>query len=161
MVSSSRSRTKRLGIEIFLLLGGIALISLLVIFLGPSILSWTEQRAHDADAEMLTAAVVAYRVSPPALRPWPTLSGRIGQPREGDVTGYQCDNSDSGEVCSWIDIEVLVNADFLSAADIISSADATLNVSATNAPDGQYGWYVNELGEVASEPPYSRATGYP
>lgn len=161
MVSSSRSGTKRLGIEVLLLLGGVALIALAVIFLGPSILSWTEQRAHDADAEMLTEAVVAYRVSPSALQPWPTLSGRIGRPSEGDVTGYQCDNSDPSEVCSWIDIEVLVNADFLSAADLISSADATLNVSATNAPDGQYGWYLNASGEVASEPPYSRATGYP
>jgi hypothetical protein len=110
---------------------------------------------------LLQDAVTVYRVAPPATQPWPTLSGRIGLPREGDVEGYQCDASDSAEVCSWIDIELLVSTEVLTDADVISSADATLNVSAANAPSGHYGWFIDASGEVASAPPYSREVGYP
>ena len=128
---------------------------------GPAVLSWGERRAFQADRAALGQALDDYRVAPSALHPWPTLSGATGVPNEGNVAGYQCDASDRTEVCSWIDFELLTEGGFLSSTDIVNSTDATLNVTATNAPSGHYGWFISAGGNVASEPEYTPETGYP
>ena len=134
----------------------------LFVVTGPSLLSWGARRAYGADQRLLQEAVAAYRAAPPALRSWPTLSGRAGEPVEGTLKEYQCDGSDRTEVCPWLDIEALAKAGFLpSGAESIGSADSTRNVTAANAPSGRYGWYVDAEGLVKSQPPFSRETGYP
>ena len=156
-----KSGLRRFGIQLLVVaVVAIAAVWSISVF-GSSVLSWVERRAFEADRAGLADAVADYRVAPPALRPWPTISGVIGAPREGDIAGFQCDGSDGVEVCSWIDFELLARDDFLSAANVVNSADATLNVTATNAPSGQYGWFLTGSGEVASEPLYSPETGYP
>jgi len=156
-----KSELRRFGIQ----LAVIAVVALTAVWFisvyGPSVLSWGEKRAFRADQAALAQALDDYRVAPSALRPWPTLSGATGIPKEGNVAGYQCDASDRAEVCSWIDFELLTEGGFLSATDIVNSADATLNVTATNAPSGHYGWFISAGGEVASEPDYTSETGYP
>ena len=73
---------------------------------------------------------------------WPTLSGETGVPREGNAAGYQCDGSDGGETCSWLALELLAEHGGLESTATITSAETTLNVGATNAPSGNYGWYL-------------------
>jgi hypothetical protein len=156
-----QSGLRRFGIQLLIIaVGAVGAVWFISAF-GPSILSWGERRAFAADHASLSEAVLEYRVSPPALRPWPTLSGVLGVPTEGDVAGYQCDRSDRAEICSWIDFELLSDNGFLAATDIVNSADATLNVTATNAPPGHYGWFLTESGEVVPQPDYTRETGYP
>ena len=156
-----KSELRRFGIQLAI----IAVVALAAVWFisvyGPSVLSWGENRAFQADQATLAQALDDYRVAPSALRPWPTLSGATGIPNEGNVAGYQCDASDRAEVCSWIDFELLAKGGFLSATDIVNSADATLNVTATNAPSGHYGWFISAGGEVAPEPDYTSETGYP
>ena len=156
-----RSSLRRFGIQL-LIIGALAIgVIWFISVFGGSVLSWGERRAFEADRASLADAVAEYRVAPSALRPWPTLSGVLGVPREGDIAGFQCDGSDRAEVCSWIDFGILAESGFLSAPDIVNSADATLNVTATNAPSGHYGWFLTQSGGVASEPPYTPETGYP
>ncbi|MBI4236248.1 MAG: hypothetical protein HY688_02680 [Chloroflexi bacterium] len=157
----SRSVLRRLAVELLLLLFGGALLAGLLLLLGPTLLSWGSRRAYEADRELLERAVVGYRTAPSALRPWPTLSGRTGEPAEGALEGFQCDGRDRPEVCSWIDIEALAQGGFLLGADVINSADSARNVTATNAPSGRYGWYVDAQGGVRSQPAFSSQTGYP
>jgi hypothetical protein len=153
---------RRFGIELLAILGVVVVGGLILLLLGPVLLSFGERRAHDADRGLLQRAVESYRAgSPPATRPWPTLSGRSGQPAEGGLPAFQCNGSDGTEVCSWIDIELLATDGFIAGADAIASADSTRNVSATNAPSGRYGWYVDAQGQVASSPPFSSDVGYP
>ncbi len=119
------------------------------------------ERAYTADQSLLQESVDAYLQSPSLHPPWPTLSGEAGAPREGDIDGFQCDGSDGGEVCSWLDFELLVSEGGLQSTDIILSAESTLNVGTTHAPSGRYGWYVDGEGIVASDPPFSADIGYP
>ena len=137
------------------------LLGALLILIGPSLLSWGERRAYQADRALLQGAVEKYRETTSALRPWPTLSGRVGEPSVGAVEGFQCDQSDGAELCSWIDVEALAAAGLLRNAEAINSADSTRNVTASNAPSGSYGWYIDARGQVQSQPPFNPATGYP
>ena len=144
-----------------------ALVSIIVliglaILLAPVVRGILAERAHDADRALLQDAIPAYQESRVFPQPeWPTLSGEIGVPREGNAAGYQCDGSDGGEICSWLAFELLAEHGGLEATDAITSAETTLNVGATNAPSGNYGWYLNAAGEVASEPPFDSEIGYP
>ena len=152
---------RRFGVQVLIVALAAAGAALVIWAYGPSILSWGERRAYEADRSALAGAVAEYRVAPPALRPWPTISGLTGAPREGDAEGYQCDGSDRTEVCSWIDIELLAEPGFLASTHVINSADSTLNVTATNAPSGRYGWFISVGGDVASVPEYTPDVGYP
>ena len=49
----------------------------------------------------------------------------------------------------------------IESTDVITSAETTLNVGATNAPSGNYGWYIGTDGLVNSEPEFTRDVGYP
>ena len=127
----------------------------------PFVISKFEQRAYIADQEALQAAVEQHTKIVFPLSQWPTLSGSVGFPVEGNIEGYQCDESDIGEICSWLDFEKMVNTGSLTDSAVIRSADSIRNSSATNAPSGQYGWYLGENGTVYSEPAYSVDLGYP
>lgn len=134
----------------------------LAILLAPAIGGILGERAHDADRALLQDAIPTYQEARVFPQPeWPTLSGEIGVPREGNAAGYQCDGSDGGEICSWLAFELLAEHGGLESTDAITSAETTFNVGATNAPSGNYGWYLNAAGQVASEPPFDSETGYP
>ena len=156
-----RPAFRRFGIQLLILVFVTAAVVWLISVYGPSILSWGERRAYEADRTTLAGAVMEYRVAPSALQPWPTISSLTGVPREGDIAGYQCDGSDRTEVCSWIDIGLLAENGLLRSAHLINSADSTLNVTATNAPSGNYGWFISGTGDVASVPEYAPDVGYP
>lgn len=129
----------------------------------PFVISNFEQRAYIADRTALQNAVEEYQlnVSPIVQLPVPTLSGAVGVPAEGLIDGYQCDGSDSAEICSWLDLRKLVAAGVLPGSEVIRSADSIKNSSATNAPSGQYGWYLGNDELVYSQPGYSSELGYP
>ena len=127
----------------------------------PFIISKFEQRAYIADQKALQSAVEQHKENIFPLSQWPTLSGAVGFPVEGNIEGYQCDDSDSGEICSWLDFEKMVITGSLADSALIRSADSIKNSSATNAPSGQYGWYIGATGTVYSEPVYSVDLGYP
>ncbi len=156
-----RATLRRFGIQLLVLVVAATAAVWLISVFGPSVLTWGERRAYSADRAALAEAVAEYRIAPSALKPWPTIEGVTGVPREGDITVYQCDGSDRSEVCSWIDIGLLAEAGFLNSAHVINSADSTLNVTATNAPSGHYGWFISGNGEIASVPEYAPTTGYP
>ena len=127
----------------------------------PFIISKFEQRAYNADQQALQRAVEQHKENIFPLSQWPTLSGAVGFPVEGNIQGYQCDDSDIGEICSWLDFEKMVLTGSLTDSAVIRSADSIKNSSATNAPSGQYGWYLGETGNVYSQPAYSVDLGYP
>ncbi len=134
----------------------------LAILLAPAIRGVLGERAHNADRALLQDVIPIYqeaRVFP--QQEWPTLSGEIGVPREGNAAGYQCDGSDGGEICSWLAFELLAEHGGLESTADITSAETTLNVGATNAPSGNYGWYLDASGQVASEPSFDSEIGYP
>ena len=132
------------------------------VLLAPVIRGFLAERAHAADRDLLQQSIPLYQESRIFPQPeWPTLSGEIGEPREGAADGYQCDGSDEGEVCSWLAFELMAEHGAIESTAAITSAETTLNVGATNAPSGSYGWYVNEDGSVESEPPFNREIGYP
>ena len=134
----------------------------LAILLAPTIRGILGERAHEADRSLLQDAIPIYQESRVFPQPeWPTLSGEIGAPREGNAAGYQCDGSDGGEICSWLAFELLSEHGGLESTTAITSAETTLNVGATNAPSGNYGWYLNAGGQVNSEPSFDRDIGYP
>ena len=134
----------------------------LAILLAPTIRGILGERAHEADRSLLQDAIPIYQESRVFPQPeWPTLSGEIGAPREGNAAGYQCDGSDGGEICSWLAFELLSEHGGLESTAAITSAETTLNVGATNAPRGYYGWYLNAGGQVNSEPSFDRDIGYP
>ena len=132
-----------------------------VLLLLPATCGVLAERAYKADLALLQESVDQYREAAPDANAWPTISGQAGIPNEGGVVGYQCDQSDDLEVCPWLDFDLLVESGGLASADAVNSAESTLNVSATNAPSGSYGWYVDEDGAVSSEPEFSSALGYP
>ena len=132
------------------------------LLLAPTVRGILAERAHDADQALLQDAIPLYQEARVFPQPeWPTLSGEIGVPREGAADGYQCDGSDGGETCSWIALELLAEHAALESTNVITSAESTLNVGATNAPSGNYGWYITSNGQVASAPPFTRDIGYP
>ena len=134
----------------------------LATLLAPAIRGILAERAHDADRVLLQDAIPVYQENRVFPQPeWPTLSGEIGAPREGAIDGYQCDGSDGEETCSWLDLELLAGQGGLESTAAIVSAETTLNVGATNAPSGSYGWYLDSAGLVASEPPFDSEVGYP
>lgn len=134
----------------------------LAILLAPTIRGILGERAHDADRSLLQEAIPIYQEARVFPQPeWPTLSGEIGVPREGSAAGYQCDGSDEGETCSWLAFELLTEHGGLESTAAITSAETTLNVGATNAPSGNYGWYLNAGGQVTSEPAFDWGIGYP
>ena len=134
----------------------------LAILLAPTVRGILAERAHDADRSLLQDAVPIYQEARVFPQPeWPTLSGEIGAPGEGAIDGYQCDDSDGEETCSWLDLELLAGHGALESTAAVVSAETTLNVGATNAPSGSYGWYINSDGLVASTPPFTREVGYP
>ena len=145
----------------------IALIAILLCVAGavflllPTVRGFLAERAYEADRSLLQTSVDQYRESTLGEDAWPTIAGQAGIPNEGDIVGYQCDQSDELEVCSWLDFDLLVEAEGLESTDAVNSAESTLNVSATNAPSGSYGWYVGEDGAVWSEPAFLVNTGYP
>ena len=129
---------------------------------APTVLGILAARAHDADQALLQEAVSVYQEARVFPQPdWPTLSGQVGTPTEGTVAGYQCDESDVAETCSWLAFELLVDHGALESTAAIVSAETTLNVGAMNAPSGSYGWHLDANGSVSSEPPFDRDTGYP
>ncbi|MCY4576061.1 MAG: hypothetical protein OXC55_05630 [Chloroflexi bacterium] len=139
----------------------IVLIGLAVLF-GPFVRGFLAERAHDADRSLLQEAIPIYQEARVFPQPeWPTLSGETGVPREGNAAGYQCDGSDGGETCSWLALELLAEHGGLESTATITSAETTLNVGATNAPSGNYGWYLDTAGQVGSEPAFDRDVGYP
>lgn len=157
-------------------LGLVAVTAVVVAGWGGALLSWGGQRAYEADRQSLERAVAAFFASDaalaktpspgpggtlPAARRTPTLGGQLGVPREGEMTGFQCDGTDPAEVCSWVSIGLLAEAGHLKGPAAIGSADTRYNTSATNAPRGSYGWYLGDNGQVASLPPFSPAVGYP
>lgn len=132
------------------------------IVLAPAVRGILAERAHDADRSLLQDAIPTYQEARVFPQPeWPTLSGELGVPREGSAAGYQCDGSGGGETCSWLAFELLAEHGGLVSTADVASAETTLNVGATNAPSGNYGWYLNGAGQVASEPPFDRDIGYP
>ncbi len=134
----------------------------LAFLLAPTVRGILAERAHDADQALLQDAIPLYQEARVFPQPeWPTLSGEIGAPRVGSADGYQCDGSDGGETCSWIALELLAEPAAIESTGVITSAETTLNVGATNAPSGNYGWYIGTDGQVASEPPFDRELGYP
>ena len=145
----------------------IALIAILlgvvvaVVLVFPSVRGFLAERAYQADRALLQGSVDQYRETTLDEDAWPTIAGQAGIPNEGEIVGYQCDLSDELEVCSWLDFDLLVEAGGLASTDAVNSAESTLNVSATNAPSGSYGWYVDEDGAVGSEPVFLFSTGYP
>lgn len=134
----------------------------LAILLAPAVRGILGERAHDADRSLLQDAIPVYQEARVFPQPeWPTLSGDIGVPREGNAAGYQCDGSDEGETCSWLAFELLAEHGGVESTAAITSAEITLNVGATNAPSGNYGWYLDAGGQVASEPTFDSEIGYP
>ena len=130
--------------------------------LAPTVRGILAERAHDADRNLLQDAIPLYQEARVFPQPeWPTLSSDTGVPREGAADGYQCDGSDGGETCSWLAFDLLAEHSALESTDVITSAETTLNVGATNAPSGNYGWYIGTNGLVNSEPPFDRELGYP
>ena len=134
----------------------------LAIFVAPTVRGILAERAHEADRSLLQDAVPVYQDARVFPQPeWPTLSGETGEPQEGEAAGYQCDDSDDSETCSWLAFELLAEHSALESTAAVTSAETTLNVGATNAPSGNYGWYLDANGLVDSEPPFSRDVGYP
>ena len=130
--------------------------------LAPTVRGILAERAHDADRNLLQDAIPLYQEARVFPQPeWPTLAGQVGVPREGAADGYQCDGSDGGETCSWIALELLAEPAAIESTGVITSAETTLNVGATNAPSGNYGWYIGTDGLVNSEPEFTRDVGYP
>ena len=127
----------------------------------PFIISNFKQSAYIGDREALQNAVDEYQVDGFPIVQLPTLSGAAGFPFEGGIDGYQCDGSDNAETCSWLDLRKMVAAGVLPGPEVIRSADSIKNSSATNAPSGQYGWYLGDDGLVYSVPAYSSELGYP
>ena len=146
-------------------LTALVIISILIglgFLLAPTVRGILAERAHHADQALLQDAIPLYQEARVFPQPeWPTLSGDTGVPREGSADGYQCDGSDGGETCSWLAFELLAEHGALESTDVITSAETTLNVGATNAPSGNYGWYIGTDGQVASAPPFDRELGYP
>ncbi len=134
----------------------------LALLVAPAVRGILAERAHGGDRSVLQDAIPIYQEARVFPQPeWPTLSGEVGVPREGNAAGYQCDGSDGGEICSWLAFELLAEHGGLESTAAITSAETTLNVGATNAPSGNYGWYLNVSGLVASEPQFDSEIGYP
>ena len=152
----SKLRNDIVFVIIFLIIG-----SLVGFILLPFIISNFEQRAYIADRDALQNAVEEYQVNLFPITQAPTLSGSTGVPFEGGTDGYQCDSSDRTETCSWLDFGEMVASGVLPNSEMIRSADSIKNSSATNAPSGQYGWYLGDDWLVYSMPAYSDELGYP
>ncbi len=152
---------RRFTRELAALVVVVALIAL-GFLLTPMVGGILAERAHNADQALLQSSVALYQESRIFPQPeWPTLSGSSGIPHEGAIDGYQCDDSDASEVCSWLAFELLTEQGDFTSTDLITSAETTLNVGATNAPSGTYGWYVDSEGLVNSVPRFSRDVRYP
>ena len=156
-----RSRWHFVRIELGLVAILLVVVASTLLAGGPALRSWIANRAYEQDQRALQGAVSSYPTSPRVDQIWPTLSGEIGLPLEGATVGYQCDQSDPLEVCSWIDLSALTYGGHLPGENAINSANLALNVTATNAPTGTYGWYIDGVGHVSSEPIFSPDAGYP
>lgn len=146
----------------FVLLAGLIILMWVgYLFFYQDIISQLSKKAYNSDLNALQTAVNRYKESDRYFGEWPTFSNTIGDPYEGIVVGYQCTGIDLSEECTWIDMEALFRAGLLSSSELIRSANTQLNISATNSPSGQYGWYLNSSNTVSSIPKYSDSVGYP
>ena len=119
--------------------------------LAPTVRGILAERAHDADQ------ATSCRTPSPSTRkresshnlngqPWPVRSEFHGRalPTATNATAQTAARRAPGSPLNFSP-----NPPLSSPPDVITSAETTLNVGATNAPSGNYGWYIGTDGQVS------------